>query len=248
MMLGLELIWRETGWVVEAMMGVDNQAAITSTGTGKPAPGSYIVDKIHVSYQRVIKRHRRLELTLDWVPGHKGIPGNEQADEEAKKAAQGAHNNTSNQIPFLTKGLLQSKAAVWQAYREDIKRQVSGNFAESSTYQRAVGIDNTMPSVRFCKMIAKLPRCHVSLLIQLRTCHIPLKQYLHQFKHAESLLCEGCEQANETIEHYLQECPAYKEQHTKFKKAVHRELDSIVRVLSDLKMLLHLFKYITGMQ
>jgi len=59
------------------MMGVDNQAPITSTGTGKPAQGLYIVDKIHMSYQRVIKRHRWLELMLNWVPGHKGIPGNE---------------------------------------------------------------------------------------------------------------------------------------------------------------------------
>ena len=34
----------------------------------------------------------------------------------------------------------------------------------------------------------------------------------------------------------------------KFKKAVHRELESIVKVLSDPKMLPHLFEYITGMQ
>jgi len=55
MMLGLELIRRETGWVLEATMGIDNQAAITATGTGKPATGSYIVDKIHASYWKVIE-------------------------------------------------------------------------------------------------------------------------------------------------------------------------------------------------
>jgi hypothetical protein len=198
-------------------MGVDNQAAITSTGTGKPALGSYIVDKIHVSYQRVVERHRQLKFMLSWVPGHKGIPGNKQADEEAKKGAQGAHNNTSNQIPFLAKGLLQSKAAIWPAYREDIKRQVIANFTGSPRYQRAVCIDSTMPSARFCRMIAKLLRHHASLLIQLRTWHIPLKQYLHQFKCAESPLCEGCKQANKMVEHYLQECPAYEEQCTSSK-------------------------------
>ena len=57
MMLGLELIRREMGWVLEVTMGVDNQAAIMGTGMGKPAPGSYIVDKIHASYQRVTERH-----------------------------------------------------------------------------------------------------------------------------------------------------------------------------------------------
>jgi ribonuclease HI len=64
-----------------------NQAAINSTETGKPEPGSYIVDKIHASYQRVIEKHRRLEFTLGWEPGHGGIPENERADKEAKKAA-----------------------------------------------------------------------------------------------------------------------------------------------------------------
>ena len=124
MMLGLELIRRETGWVMETTMGVDNQAAITSTRMGKPTPGSYIMDKIHASYRRVTERHKHLKFTLGWVPGHRGIPGNERADKEAKKVAQGAHNNTSNRIPFLAKGLLKSKAAICQAYREVVKRGI----------------------------------------------------------------------------------------------------------------------------
>ena len=179
MMLGLELIRRETGWVLEATMGVDNQAVITATGMGKPAPGSYIVDKIHASYQRVTERHSRLRFTLGWVPGHKGIPGNERADEEAKRAAGGAHNNTSNRIPFLTKGLLKSKAALCQAYRGHIKQQVASKFKDSPRYRRATRINSTMPSTRFRRMTAKLSQRHTSLLIQLRTCHIPLKHYLY---------------------------------------------------------------------
>jgi len=62
-----------------------------------------------------------LEFTVGWVPGHRGILGNERADKEAKKVAEGAHMNMTNRIPFLEKGLLKSKAVLRQAYREGIK-------------------------------------------------------------------------------------------------------------------------------
>ena len=50
-----------------------------------------------------MERHRHLKFMLGWVPGHKGIPGNGRVDEEAKKAAEGAHNNMVKRISFLTK-------------------------------------------------------------------------------------------------------------------------------------------------
>ena len=150
MMLGLALIRREMGWVLEAMMGVDNQAAITATGAGKSSTGSYIMDRIHVSYQRVIERHRHLKFTLGWVLEHKGIPGNERADEEAKKAAEGTHNNTAKRIPFLMKELLKSKAMLLQACRGQIKLWVASRFKDSSRYQWATHIDSTTPLKRFC--------------------------------------------------------------------------------------------------
>lgn len=90
-----------------------------------------------------MERHRHLKFMLGWVPGHKGIPGNERVDEEAKKAAEGAHNNMVNRIPFLTKGLLKSKVALQQAYRDQIKLWVTNRFQDSPRYQRATCIDST---------------------------------------------------------------------------------------------------------
>jgi ribonuclease HI len=32
------------------------------------------------------KKHSGIRLEIKWVPGHQGVDGNEQADEQAKKA------------------------------------------------------------------------------------------------------------------------------------------------------------------
>jgi hypothetical protein len=57
----------------------------------------------------------------------------------------------------------------------------------------------------------KLSRNTSGKVIQLRTGHCGLKSYLHRFGLAESPICD-CETGQETVEHFLLECPIYREQ------------------------------------
>jgi len=61
----------------------DNLAAVESC-KHRPAPSS---QKEALEVKRLLKK--RKNLTLEWCPGHQGVAGNEQADEEARQAAQG---------------------------------------------------------------------------------------------------------------------------------------------------------------
>ena len=63
----------------------------------------------------------------------------------------------------------------------------------------------------------KLPRSTSSKIIQLRTGHCGLNSYLHRFGIAESSTCE-CGTGQETVEHFLLECPRYREQRSEMRR------------------------------
>ncbi|KAG1765679.1 hypothetical protein EDD22DRAFT_738844, partial [Suillus occidentalis] len=85
MILAIQMLKEEGGSRGGTMaLGVDNQVAILATTAFQSRPGHHLVDTFHDD----------LKLVIRWSPGHKGIPGNEAADEEAKKAASGDSSNT----------------------------------------------------------------------------------------------------------------------------------------------------------
>ncbi|KAF9562847.1 hypothetical protein CPC08DRAFT_620587, partial [Agrocybe pediades] len=82
-------------------------------------------------------------------------------------------------------------------------------------------IDKDFLFKKFSKITNELTRRQTSILVQLRTGHFPLNDYLHKRKLAPSPLCHACnEQRRETINHLITECPAYQTQRRKLKHAI----------------------------
>lgn len=73
------------------------------------------------------------------------------------------------------------------------------------------------------KLTNELSRRDNSVLFQLRSGHAPLNVHLHRIKRAESPTCDACDEADETVTHYIYDCPARMMERHKLRKAAGKE-------------------------
>jgi hypothetical protein len=75
--------------------------------------------------------NHNLQITLKWIPGHKGAEGNEKADELAKKAITDG-SSAANRLPrYLQNPLPRSKSARLQYFNEILKAQAQKDWRKS---------------------------------------------------------------------------------------------------------------------
>ncbi|KAF8580406.1 hypothetical protein K439DRAFT_1357118, partial [Ramaria rubella] len=80
--------------------------------------------------------------------------------------------------------------------------------------------------------------------IQLCMGHAPLNKYLHRSNHADTLKCPACHSKDKTVHHFLLTCPAHTKPQQVMAHALSRDFNSLKKLLSHPKALLHLFKYV----
>ena len=102
------------------------KSAIEGTLVRESRPGHYLTDILHSSVAATRKKHRDLELTLRWVPGHQDVAGNEQADTEAKLAAAGDSSSIRLLPTALRRTLPVSHSKAKQVYNKEMERQTAG--------------------------------------------------------------------------------------------------------------------------
>ena len=231
---------------------LDSQAFIKVMGARKSGPGQYLV----LEYMRLteimsdstdtLNIAGTAKFALKWIVAHKGVIGNERVDEEAKRAAQGESSPPEELPPILWKCLPLSAAAVKQEHAEAQKERWKEEWKVSPCYARFQHIDKAFPSDKFRTISGKLSRSQSSLLIQIRTGHIPLNSYLFHIKKSGTRQCDMCWGANwltitETVIHYLFECQAYVTERYNLDRALgcySRDLQGILASLDRIKELL----------
>lgn len=233
-------------------LGVDNQAAIRATGGFQLKPGHYLINMFHDDLRCLLPKNDDQKLIIRWSAGHIGIPGNKAADEQAKCAARGENSENSKLPTSLHNAdntsilLPRSKSAIKQAFHSIITLKSKSIFQTSPRYARFKEIDPSFPSKHFTILAEKLPRRHASLLIQLRTGHIPLNKHFHHISKAPSPLCPSCREREESVHHYLLACPTYTRQRNVMRLKLSPKVHQLKYLLNEDECTKPLFKFIAG--
>lgn len=245
--LGLQLL-RTVGLPARTTLSLDNQGVMQASATYKQRQSHYILDMIH-RMTRAINRNEcnggtAFSLEIAWISGHSGTTGNELVDKAAKDAVLGTNSANAKLPKFLREmkhGIPASASALKQVHRRGLKLAWAAKWAESPRHGKFKKFaDNNFAAYR--SITKDLTRAQASLMIQLRLEHVVLNQYLCRIGAVDSPLCDRCnEQREETVQHFIFDCPEHYVARRRAKRALGGEeynTETLFSTRAGIKLLL----------
>ena len=153
---------------------------------------SKLLSSTAIDIHNLISAHS-IQITLQWIPGHTDIHGNDIADRLAKEGAAKPQNSSPCNMNTARQLLKSQYNDIW------LKRWENGTtgrryFAERNRPQPKDDLNG-------------LCRRSQSLIFQFRTGHAPVNYHLNRIKPGHEPMCRHCHYPYETVDHILFDCP-----------------------------------------
>jgi len=193
--------------VTRVTVFTDSQATLRRIQSDEPGPGQVLALRT-MNWADALAR-KNFQVEYRWVPAHKGIEGNEEADQQATKAAYkhcGSYTETQNPLPFLdyvsfahiSRRLMEVK---WEESKEEI---IKLGKKSKHTYRYGLvkrGGNSAVMGAK--KMIA-------ARFYQLKSGHALIAKYLLRIRKRRDMKCWWCGHEYQTRDHLFKWCKRWK--------------------------------------
>lgn len=172
----------------------DSKTAVQKIHNISNMSKNYIVRLIH----EIIQKHN-LYITIQWIPGHAEINGNEKADEIAKENA--SHGTWTNIKMTIEDAFANEKEEARQEWAERYAQR------ESEKGMKLKEIEPRLLEKPFFWKL-NLERNIITNLVRLRTGHFNSNQHKAKLKMQDDNLCESCGVVDDR-QHIIFDCTRY---------------------------------------
>jgi len=185
----------------------DSQATLRRIQSDEPGPGQVLALQT-MNWESELT-DKNIQVEYRWVPAHKGIEGNEEADLQATKAAYkycGSYTETQNPLPHLNYisfahiGRRLSEME-WDESKKQIKEM--GKKSKHSYRYDLVKRGGNSAVMKSQKSIA-------ARFYQLKTGHALLGKYLRRIRKRRDMKCWWCGHEYQTRDHLFKWCKRWK--------------------------------------